>query len=104
MFCAPAAMAEFARPSGSIRTHRLRATRMLQQRTRCLRRKLKRRRVSRMDVRRSAMIVMLVAAVGLLPCANAQTSGGEVLTLDEAISLARSNNRDLKQSGLEIGK
>jgi outer membrane protein TolC len=57
-----------------------------------------------MDVRRSAMIVMLVAAVGLLPCANAQTSGGEVLTLDEAISLARSNNRDLKQSGLEIGK
>src|SRR3989441_7612237 len=27
-----------------------------------------------------------------------------MLTLDEAISLARSNNRDLKQSGLEIGK
>ena len=38
------------------------------------------------------------------PCANAQTSDGHVLTLDEAISLARSNNRDLKQSGLEIGK
>jgi outer membrane protein TolC len=57
-----------------------------------------------MDVGRSAMTVILVAAVGLLPCANAQTSGGEVLTLDEAISLARSNNRELKQSGLEIGK
>src|SRR5437879_1477600 len=27
-----------------------------------------------------------------------------MLTLDEAISLARSNNRDLKQSALEIGK
>src|SRR3989449_6622223 len=27
-----------------------------------------------------------------------------MLTLNEAISLARSNNRDLKQSGLEIGK
>jgi outer membrane protein len=57
-----------------------------------------------MDVRMSAMTLILVAAVGLSPCANAQTNGGEVLTLDEAISLARSNNRDLKQSGLEIGK
>ena len=57
-----------------------------------------------MDVRISAMTVILVAAMGLSPCANAQTSGGEVLTLDEAISLARSNNRDLKQSGLEMGK
>jgi hypothetical protein len=57
-----------------------------------------------MDVRMSAMTVLLVAAMGLPPCASAQTSGGEVLTLDEAISLARSNNRDLKQSGLEIGK
>src|ERR1700688_4815664 len=50
------------------------------------------------------MTVILVAAVGLAPRANPQTSGGEVLTLDEAISLARSNNRDLKQSGLEVGK
>ena len=57
-----------------------------------------------MDVRIPALTVMLVAAVGLSPCANAQTSGGEVLTLDEAIQLARSNNRDLKQSGLEVGK
>jgi outer membrane protein TolC len=57
-----------------------------------------------MDVRMSAMAVILVAAVGLSPCANAQSSDGEVLTLNEAISLARSNNRDLKQSGFEIGK
>src|SRR5712692_6025750 len=57
-----------------------------------------------MDVRMSAMTVILIVAMGLSPCANAQASGGEVLTLDEAISLARSNNRDLKQSGFEIGK
>ena len=41
-----------------------------------------------MDVRMSAMTVILVAAMGLSPCANAQTSGGEVLTLDEAISVS----------------
>ncbi len=52
----------------------------------------------------SPMTVPLIAAVLLSPCANAQTSSGKVVTLDEAISLARSNNRDLKQSGLEIGK
>jgi outer membrane protein TolC len=57
-----------------------------------------------MDVRLSAISCVLVAALCQFPCANAQTSGGAVLTLDEAISLARSNNRDLKQSGLEIGK
>jgi len=57
-----------------------------------------------MAVRISTMTVLLVTAVVLSPCANAQTSSGKVVTLDEAISLARSNNRDLKQSGLEIGK
>jgi outer membrane protein len=57
-----------------------------------------------MDVRTSAMAVILVAALSLLPCANAQTSGGEVLTLDEAISLARSHNRDLKLSGFDVSK
>ena len=57
-----------------------------------------------MDVRMSAMAVILVVALSLSRCANAQTSGGEVLTLDEAISLARSNNRDLKHSGLDVGK
>jgi outer membrane protein len=60
--------------------------------------------LSIMDVRMSAMAVLFVAALSPLPCANAQTSGGGVLTLDEAISLAHSNNRDLKRSGLEIGK
>jgi outer membrane protein TolC len=52
----------------------------------------------------SALTVILLAALALSPCANAQTSGEEVLTLDQAISLARSNNRELKQAGLEIGK
>jgi len=57
-----------------------------------------------MDARMSAMIAILIAALGLSPCAHAQTSGGEILTLDEAISLARSNNRDLKQYGFDISK
>ncbi len=52
----------------------------------------------------SPMTVLLIAAVLLSPCVNAQTSNGEVLKLDEALSIARSNNRALKQSGLEIGK
>src|SRR5882672_6241289 len=57
-----------------------------------------------MEVWLLKMACVLVAALYLLPCANAQTSRGKVLTLDEAISLARSNNRDRKQSSLEIGK
>src|ERR1700692_2130513 len=57
-----------------------------------------------MDVRMSAMAVIFVAALSASPCANSQASGGKVLTLDEAISIAHSNNRDLKQTGLEIGK
>jgi outer membrane protein len=57
-----------------------------------------------MDVRMSPMNVLLIAAVLLSPCINAQTSSGELLKLDEALSIARSNNRALKQSGLEIGK
>ena len=81
-----------------------RVSRMLQQRTRCLRRKLKGEQPSIMDVRMSAMTAMLIATLGLSPCAYAQTSGGSVLTLDEAISLARSNNRDLKQYGFDVGK
>jgi outer membrane protein TolC len=56
------------------------------------------------NARTSAIALLLATAISLSPCANGQASGGEVLTLDEAISLARSNNRDLKQSGLEIGK
>jgi outer membrane protein TolC len=47
---------------------------------------------------------VLVAAQCLFPLANAQTSGREVLTLDEALRLARSKNRDLKQFGLDVGQ
>jgi outer membrane protein TolC len=47
---------------------------------------------------------VLVTALCLSPFANTQTSGGAVLTLDEALMLARSNNRDLKQFGFDISK
>src|SRR6266849_3931676 len=50
------------------------------------------------------MACVLVTALCLFPFANAQTSGGAVLTLDEALHLARSNNRDLKQYGFDVGK
>src|SRR5258708_7077985 len=50
------------------------------------------------------MTCVFVAALCQLPCANAQTSGGAVLTLDEALRLARSNNRELKQYGFDVGK
>jgi len=56
------------------------------------------------DVRPSAMTWVLVTALCLFPRANAQTNGGEVLTLDEALLLAKSKNRDLKQFGLDVGK
>src|SRR5258708_5579079 len=54
--------------------------------------------------RLSAITCVLVAALCQLPFAKAQTSGGAALTLDEALLLARSNNRDLKQYGLDVGK
>src|SRR6267143_4588248 len=54
--------------------------------------------------RLSAITCVLVAALCQLPFAKAQTSGGAALTLDEALLLARSNNRDLKQFGLDVGK
>ncbi len=57
-----------------------------------------------MHVRRSAINCALVAALCLFPCAKAQTNRGTVLTLDEALQLARSNNRDLKLYGLDVGK
>src|SRR5882672_5659744 len=57
-----------------------------------------------MDARMLVMTAILIRALGLSPCAHAQTSGGEILTLDEAITLARSNNRDLKQYGFDISK
>ena len=54
--------------------------------------------------RQSAMICALVAGLCLFPRAKAQTNGGAVLTLDEAVRLAKSNNRDLKVWGLDLGK
>jgi len=57
-----------------------------------------------MHVRQSAMTCVLVTVLCLFPRANAQTNGGAVLTLDEAIRLAKSNNRDLKVWGLDVGK
>ena len=57
-----------------------------------------------MEVVLLRMACVLVATLCLLPYAAAQTSGREVLTLDEALLLARSNNRDLKQFGLDAGK
>jgi outer membrane protein TolC len=50
------------------------------------------------------MTCVLVALVCLFPRAKAQTNGGAVLTLDEAVRLAKSNNRDLKVWGLDVGK
>jgi len=59
---------------------------------------------SMMHVRLSAMTCVLFAAFCQLHLAYAQTSGGAVLTLEEALLLARSNNRDLKLYGLDVGK
>jgi outer membrane protein TolC len=50
------------------------------------------------------MACALVATLCLLPFASAQVSGAGVLTLDEALLLARSNNRDLKQYGIDVSK
>jgi hypothetical protein len=57
-----------------------------------------------MELRLFEVACDLVTALCLFPCANAQPSRGAVLTLDEALRLARSNNRDLKQCGLEVVK
>jgi hypothetical protein len=52
----------------------------------------------------SAMACVLAAAFRPVPFVNAQANGGVVLTLDEALLQAHSNNRDLKQFGLDVGK
>ena len=57
-----------------------------------------------MDVRLTVVTCVLFAALCQFPSAKAQTNGATLLTLDEALVLARSNNRDLKQFGLYIGK
>src|SRR5258706_6399973 len=51
-----------------------------------------------------AMACVLVTALCLVLCASAQASGGAVLALDEALVLAKSKNRDLKEFGLDVDK
>src|SRR5258706_3523794 len=62
------------------------------------------RDIAVMDMRLSTMICVLVVALCLLPGAPAQTSGAALLTLGEALQLARSNNRTLKQFRLDVRK
>jgi outer membrane protein TolC len=57
-----------------------------------------------MHVRLSTMTCVLVAALCQLQFARAQMNGANVLTLDEALLLARSKNRDLRLFRLDIGK
>jgi outer membrane protein TolC len=57
-----------------------------------------------MHTRLSTMTFVLVAALCQFQFAMAQMNDAKVLTLDQALELARSNNRDLKQFGLDIGK
>src|SRR6266403_256273 len=57
-----------------------------------------------MHVRLSTITRVLVAALCQFQFAVAQTNGATILTLDEALLLARSKNRDLKQFGLDVGK
>ena len=54
--------------------------------------------------RPSTMTCVLVAALCQFQFAAGQTNGATVLTLDEALQLAKSNNRDLKQFGFDVGK
>jgi outer membrane protein TolC len=54
---------------------------------------------------RLKLTCVLVTVLCLFHCTNAQTNDGAVvLTLDEALLLARSNNRDLKEYGFDVGK
>src|SRR3989440_8407923 len=57
-----------------------------------------------MHARLSTITCVLVAAICQFQFAVAQTNGATVLTLDEALLLARSKNRDLKQFGLDVDK
>jgi outer membrane protein TolC len=51
-----------------------------------------------------AMAGVIVTALYVCAFANAQTSDEPTLTLEQALLLARSNNRDLQRYGLDIGK
>jgi outer membrane protein len=57
-----------------------------------------------MHARLAMMTCVLVAALCQFQFAVAQTNGATVLTLDEALQLAKSNNRDLKEFGLDVIK
>jgi outer membrane protein TolC len=57
-----------------------------------------------MELWLSKMACLLVTTLCLFSCAHAQASGGGMLTLDEALHLAKSNNRDLKEFGFDVGK
>ncbi len=56
------------------------------------------------DVRMSAIACALLAAMCVATPANAQTHDARELTLEEAILIATSNNRDLQRSGLDVAK
>jgi outer membrane protein len=62
------------------------------------------RNIAVMHARRSTITCVLVVALCQFQFALAQTNGAKVLTLDEALLLARSNNRDLRQFGFDVGK
>jgi len=62
------------------------------------------RNIAVMHARLSTMACVLVAALCQFQFAMAQTNGATVLSLEEALLLARSNNRDLKQFGFDVGK
>src|SRR5947209_995866 len=55
-------------------------------------------------VRPSTMTCVLIAALWQFTFAGAQTNGAALRTLDEALQLAKSNNRDLKEFGLDVIK
>jgi outer membrane protein TolC len=54
--------------------------------------------------RRSSIAGILLAVLCVGTFAKAQTSGRAVLTLEEALAMAKSNNRELKSSGLDVSK
>src|SRR6266849_2474867 len=62
------------------------------------------RNIAVMHARLSTMAWVLGAALCKFQFAMAQTKGATVLSLEEALLLARSNNRDLKQFGFDVGK
>jgi hypothetical protein len=92
IFCVAAAVAEFARPIRVQKRRPFTSTPSASMANSLPSPQVEEERgLSMPGVRMSAMTVIFVAVMGLSPCANAQTSGGKVLTLDEAIQFARKN-------------